>query len=158
MNTGAIRMAGPDDLGDVMTALRALAADLGDPFRADDAGVHRALFGPMPYACAMLAPGPLGIALCSPVVSTTLGQPVVFVSDLWVSDLARGQSLGRRLLAAAMRAGRDRWGACALRLNVYRDNVAAQGFYRHLGFQMDGADMPALLSGPALAALLEQSG
>lgn len=143
----------------MMHALRALAADLGDPFRAEEGVIGRALFGAPPHAFAVIAPGsdasgPAGLAFCNPVVSTVYGGTCVYVSDLWVAAAARGQSMGRRLLAEAMRIGRDRWDARAMKLMVYADNTGAQAFYRHLGFVIDGTEQPATLSGPAVAALV----
>jgi ribosomal protein S18 acetylase RimI-like enzyme len=148
-----IRLAGSDDMPEVMAGLRALATDLNDPFNASEARVAQALFGPQAYGFALLAAG-RGLALCSPIFSTFQGATTVYVSDLWVADAARGQGLGRALLAAAGQEGRARWQADALRLTVYDDNARAMAFYQRLGFALRDRDRIAALTGAPLMELL----
>jgi ribosomal protein S18 acetylase RimI-like enzyme len=150
-----IRAARLEDMPALMTALRALAHDLDDPFRMEAATLEAALFSPSPRAFALIA-GEDGAVLAQPNLSTSLGGTVTFVSDLWVSAGARGTGLGRRLLAAAAQEGAARWQSVALRLTVYQDNVGARAFYDRLGFVIRAADRNALLSGDALTRLMEQ--
>lgn len=154
---GAPQLAETHHLPLVMQGLRALAADLGDPFNATETHVGAALFGPGAYAFAMLAGTggtARGLAFCNPVLSTYQGAAIVFVSDLWVAAECRGQGMGRALLAAAAREGAARWGAKALRLTVYDDNAAALGFYLGAGFEIRHKDRAAALSGAALERLI----
>lgn len=140
-----------------MTALRALAQDLGDPFNASQPRVEAALFGPGAYAFAILAQeanAPLGIALCHPIFSTFQGTTCTYVSDLWVAPKARGQGLGQALLAKAATEGAARWHSQALRLTVYADNAPAIAFYHRLGFEIRTSDQAAALRGAALDALV----
>lgn len=151
-----IRRACPDDLQSIMFGLKALAADLGDPFNATQETIRESLFGPAAHSQALLATGSpitLGIALCSPLVSTTLGCSCIYVSDLWVEQTARGQSLGRQLLATAAREGRLRWQANAIVLNIYEENSSARDFYEHLGFKIHNRERRAALTGAALRSL-----
>lgn len=148
-----------DDLPQVIAGLQRLARDLGDPFRITPDMLSAALFGPERHAFAMLARGrdaPLGIALCSPVVSTMLGHSCLYITDLWVAAEARGQALGRRLLEAAARAGDRRWQAQSLVLTVYADNDGAGAFYRRLGFDIRAGDKRAILTGKDFARLVGQ--
>lgn len=149
-----VRLARPDDMPALMRALAALARDLDDPFRIEAATLEAALFGPSCRAFALLA-GADGAVLAQPTISTYLGGSVTFVSDLWVSEGARGTGLGRRLLAAAAREGAARWQAVALRLTVYEGNMGARAFYNRLGFTFRATDRNALLFGPALDRLME---
>jgi ribosomal protein S18 acetylase RimI-like enzyme len=154
-----IRVAGAGDAAALHAALRALAADLGDPFRAAEADIAAALAGPRAFALALLAGGapPAGAALAAPVMSTMAGGAVLHVSDLWVAAPARGRSLGRRLLAAAAREGRARWGTRGLTLTVYDGNAGARAFYARLGFRLRAGDHGAYLDADGIAALEGQA-
>ncbi len=118
-------------------ALCALSDDLGDIHAAGIKDLGAALLAPVPAAYGMLAQDDSsvkGAALFSPVFSTVLGAPGLYVSDLWVSPLARGRGLGRALLAQAARRAQARWRAEWMTLAVYRDSQSAQRFYHRLGF------------------------
>jgi ribosomal protein S18 acetylase RimI-like enzyme len=142
----APRVALPADLGDVIAGLRALAADLGDPFPMPDATLHKALFGPHPTAFALVAGGQ-GVALVQPQISTSAGGVLGYVSDLWVAPDARGTGLARDLLGLCARESAARWGALGLRLAVAGDNARARAFYDRLGFVTHARDRIALLTG-----------
>lgn len=145
------RLAGPGDLALLLAGLRALAQDLGDPFRIPPAALAQALFAPHPPALGLVAgEAPLGVALVQPVVSTSMGGMFGHVSDLWVAPAARGQGLGRALLALAWRAAQDRWQAVALRLGVDAANPQALAFYTRLGFSPRPSERVMVLHGPAL--------
>lgn len=128
----------PQTLHLLETGLRALAQDLGDPFRASRDTLEAALFSENPACHAVLATddGRLGgITLFSPLMSTVVGTPGVYVSDLWIAAEARGSGLGARLLAAAAQRAHTRWQASFLKLTTYDDNPGAIAFYRRLGFE-----------------------
>lgn len=156
-----IRRAQATDGAAVLAALRALAADLGDPFRASPGTLAAALFGPARFARAHLAisagGAPLGIVMANPQFSTAMGGAVTHVSDLWVSRAARGRGLGRRLLEHAARDGMEAWGARMLRLTVYADNAAAQDFYRALGFTVKSGEPAATLDSESFMALMTET-
>lgn len=151
-----IRVAGPSDLPALTAALRALAVDLGDPFRASDDSLKAALSGANRFAVAVMAEDggqAVGVLLAAPIFSTRAGGAVLYVSDLWVAPTARRRSLGRKLLAAAAREGSARWQSGALKLTVHADNARAQAFYTRLGFAVSEADRNAFLDRAGVAAL-----
>ncbi len=78
---------------------------------------------------ALLAEGPDGlIGYCSGEVAETRSE----VFTLYVLQRAQKLGLGRRLMAAAARVLAAR-GAHSLELAVLSENLAARGFYAHLG-------------------------
>lgn len=138
MTQVAFHRATPADVPQVMTLLRHLGRDLGDPFRMDAATLERALFGSYPAALAVIGRAPDGtavaVALGAPVVSTMRGGVGLYISDLWVQADYRGGGLGAALLRAAAAQGAEVWNTVFLKLAVYNDNEKAQAFYADLGF------------------------
>lgn len=154
-----IRKAEATDASRLNAALRALSDSMGDTHRASDAIITSAGFGPVPAFHALLAEQGaeiVGVAVCSPLFSTTRGVAGAYVSDLWVSDAMRGQGLGPRLLAAARDHGKALWGAAFLRLAVYGDNPRAQDFYIRLGFDAMEGDIWMTLEGKAFDDIGDQ--
>lgn len=145
-----IRAARMADLPLADKGLRALAAHLGDGYAVDAQALAEAAFGPAPSIRLQLALGAdgdcLGVVQGSPVFSTMQGGLGLFVSDLWVSEAARGAGLGRRLLAAVCRDAAAHWGRPNfVRLMVHRGNLGGAHFYERLGFRrMEGLDLIAL--------------
>ena len=151
-----IRPAGPEDIGALDFALRSLSADLGDTHKATVADLAAAAFAEHPSFRALLAENgneTVGATVFSPLFSTRMGSPGVYVSDLWVGPAARGSGLGRRLLAAAMAEGNALWGARFIKLAVHHDNEDAQAFYERLDFIEIAGEHSLILSGAALTAL-----
>ena len=151
-----IRSAGPDDIDALDLALRSLSVELGDGHRATAADLAVASLRDHPSFRALLAEGDgetVGAAVFSPLFSTRMGSPGIYVSDLWVGSAARGSGLGRRLLAAAMAEGSTVWGARFVKLAVHNDNAEAQAFYQRLGFVESAGEHSLILSGAALTAL-----
>ncbi|OJY33735.1 GNAT family N-acetyltransferase [Gemmobacter sp. LW-1] len=144
-----IRAATVEDAARVMAGLQALAADMGDPFRTTGAQVATALASGA--IRAELADH--GLALWSPFLSTTRGRMGAYVSDLWVGAEARGQGLGRQLLAAVRNRAEAEFGASFLRLAVYDDNPRARVFYDRLGFTPKADEIWLTLEGAALEAV-----
>lgn len=150
--------AGPKDMPEVMNALKALARDMGDPFKASDNSLSEALFGSPGFALALLARRGghvVGVALAAPLFSTSGGGAVLYVSDLWVDPAVRRQALGKRLLAEALSVGAARWRTTSIKLTVYSDNTQALDFYAGLGFVLQEKDRSAILS-PERANMLRQ--
>lgn len=138
MDNLTIRAVTKADLPLLDRALRALSSDLGDHHPADIALLEKAGFGPVPTYHALIAlddKGALfGAVVYSPFLSTSLAATGLYVSDLWVSDTARGAGLGPRLLAHAARSAEALWGAAYLKLAVYHDAQDARRFYDRMGF------------------------
>jgi GNAT superfamily N-acetyltransferase len=97
--------------------------------------IRRHLFGPRPFAFALLACGPgsaVGFALYYFRYSSFRGRPSVWLDDLYVQPAGRRQGVGRLIMRrlAEVAAGADcthiAWVASA-------SNLAGMGFYRRLG-------------------------
>ena len=152
MDRPRIRMARQDDAEAVTAMLANLAQDIGDEdrFCSDAETIARHGFGARSLFTSQIAEtetGAVGLALYFPVFSTTRGLPGLYVQDLWVSFTARGQGLGRALLAAAAAQANAEWGAEYLGLTVYHDNEGAQAFYQLLGFAAGENECPMTLDG-----------
>lgn len=126
-----------DDLTLLDAALRQLSADLGDPHSAELDALRTGLKGTIPAAYGLLAlEGDLiGAALFGPMFSTVRGAAGVYVSDLWVTEAARGKGLGRALLSQVARRAGILWRAEWMMLAVYAHTPASRRFYERLGFE-----------------------
>src|SRR5207249_888127 len=122
--------------------------DLLDMYCCDEFGDKKPL---TEYARANLIPGlvkhggarvflaldgnePLGVAICMLGFSSFRGKPLINIHDVAVSPAARGQGIGRKLLAAVEEEAR-KLGCCKVTLEVRSDNVRAMGLYRSVGFK-----------------------
>lgn len=147
-----------DDIPALDTALRALAAHLGDAYETDIETLAFALCGPAAPCLALLATRdrhPVGAVLAAPVFSTMRGGAGLFVSDLWVAEEARGQGLGRRLLARTLKEGARCNAGRFLKLSVYHDNPEARAAYDSLGFTAHADETAMFLTGAPLSILKE---
>ena len=81
--------------------------------------------------------------------SSWRGKKGVYVLDIYIAPEARGQGLGRRLIAKAAEWGRAR-GASYIRLSVDQKNIHAINFYEAIGFAEGSHDRVFILSGEAL--------
>ena len=155
-----LRLAEQKDIETIDTLLRALSEDLGDQHIAPIDTLRQAGFGEFPAFHAQIAFStenntPMGIALYSPLFSTTSGGAGLYLSDLWVAPEQRGTGLGSRLIAAAASDAAERWLACFVKLPVYADNMAAMAFYDRLGFAAaTSSERYRVLNGDALDVLL----
>lgn len=143
-----------DDVALLHQALTRLSDDLGDTHIASLSALEAAGFGASPSWQAMLALRagvPVGALLASPLFSTTRGGLGLFVSDLWVDGGLRGQGLGQRLLAQALRE----WSPVFVKLAVYKGNAGAEAFYTRAGFATQD-DTNMILHGAALDRLKGQ--
>jgi ribosomal protein S18 acetylase RimI-like enzyme len=162
MNGVLIRKATASDAERLNTALENLSRDLGDSHFATADDLVRHGFGAVPAFFALVAGqhdnGALrGALIASPVFSTSLGGAGLYVSDLWVSDTARGQGLGPRLLQAAIAEAPADWTIRFLKLAVHNHNNAARRFYERLGFEDLPDETVLALKGDALETLRNQS-
>ncbi|MXN63904.1 GNAT family N-acetyltransferase [Stappia sp. GBMRC 2046] len=157
-----IRRAGREDVAALHHALAELSADIGDDHGAGEADLLRHGFGPEPAFQALLAQPldtgeVLGVAVYSPVFSTVRAGAGFYVSDLWVSQAARGMGLGKRLLGQVVAQAPQDWTVRFLKLAVYDDNPSARAFYERLGFVTDPRETYLSIVGEALDALKETS-
>jgi GNAT superfamily N-acetyltransferase len=132
-----IRPATAADLPGILQLIRALAdyEKLSHQVVVDEARLHEHLFGSRPYAEVLLAEEGaqlVGYALFFHTYSTFLGQPSLYLEDLFVLPSHRGRGLGKALLARLARlaverhCGRFEW-------MVLDWNTPALQFYESLG-------------------------
>jgi GNAT superfamily N-acetyltransferase len=124
---------------------------------ATEKSLRETLFGPRPHAeviFACLDGEPVGFALFFHNYSTFLGQPGIFLEDLFVRPHARGHGVGKLLLQWLARTAVER-NCGRLEWNVLDWNEPAIGFYRKLGarpmdewrtFRLTGAELQTLAS------------
>lgn len=132
-----IREARPEDTGDILRLIRALAEYEREPdaVEATEDSLDAALFGPQPLVHAHVAEVEgrvVGIAVWFLSFSTWTGRHSLYLEDLFVDPAIRGQGLGRdlvrRLAARAVELG------CArMDWAVLDWNEPAMGFYRSFG-------------------------
>ena len=128
---------------------------LEDQMVATAADLTAALFGPRPYAevvFACLDGTPVGFALFFHNFSTFLGKPGIYLEDLFVRPAARGQGVGRALLAWLARTALER-GCGRLDWAVLAWNEPSIGFYRSLGAVLQDGWTGMRVSGAALERL-----
>ncbi|PCJ07707.1 MAG: GNAT family N-acetyltransferase [Rhodobacteraceae bacterium] len=152
-----IRLVKTKDIPMLCDGLRILARDLGDSYSISDATMLAALTGSAPIARALVAgaDAPLGLALFSPLVSTSFGATGTFLTDLWVASSERGTGLGRRMLTQVLTTSKNLWGGQYLRLAAYDDKPQALAFYEKLGFERRGHEHALILPVDAAKILME---
>ena len=117
-------------------------------------------FGADPAFEALIAErggAPVGLCLFFESFSTWDGRRGVYVQDIYVSEVARGLGLGRRLLAEAAAISRARGGSY-LRLSVEARNDRAQAFYQRVGLAWSNSERIYQVRGDDFAALAEAAG
>ncbi len=137
--TATIRPCRPDDAEALVRLIHELAVyeHLEDFARATPDALRSHLFGPRPFAEAILAEmggEPAGFALYFVTFSTFRGQPGLYLEDIFVREAYRGQGIGKSLLAAVAKEAIDR-GFGRLEWSVLDWNQPAIGFYRSQGAQ-----------------------
>lgn len=133
----SIRYATRDDVPTILTFIHELAKyeKLAHNVIATEDSLRKSLFGDHPMAEVLLAEYsemPIGFALFFHNYSTFLGQPGIYLEDLYIKPSYRGQGVGKTLLArigeiAKQRdCGRVEW-------SVLDWNKDAIRFYQNLG-------------------------
>jgi GNAT superfamily N-acetyltransferase len=153
-----LRDATPADVPDLLRLVRALAEYERklEKFTATAEDYQRLLFGPRPYAQAMVAErggSAVGVALYHRTVSTFAGRPGYFLEDIFIEPAERGSGLGRAFFAElARRLAAE--GGDNLSWRVLHWNAPAIGFYERLGAERATGEWHSMsLSGDALARL-----
>ncbi len=132
-----IRPAEPEDAETIIGLIRELAVyeHLEHEARATPEAFRQHLFGPRPFAEAMLAEvegAPVGFALYFHTFSTFRGQPSLYLEDLFVRPDHRGQGIGKAILRRLARLAVER-GCGRLEWAVLDWNAPSIGFYKSLG-------------------------
>lgn len=152
-----IRPAVPEDVPQILTFIRALAAYEREPdaVTATEADLLRDGFGPNPYYWCLIAEQdgvPAGFALCFYSYSTWLGKPGVYLEDLFVLPEFRGLGIGKALLhrVAVVAVDKD---FPRLGWEVLDWNTPAIEFYQAMGAEFLDTWRNVRVSGEALKRL-----
>lgn len=153
-----VRGAEEADVGLIAGLVRELAEfeRLLHEVRLTEDALRDALFGERPYAEVAIAEDeraePMGFALYFHTYSTFLGQPGIYLEDLFVRPEHRGAGVGTALLRHLGRLAAER-GCGRLEWAVLDWNEAAIEFYRRLGARPTADWTVYRLDGEALARL-----
>ncbi|GAA4161521.1 GNAT family N-acetyltransferase [Shinella granuli] len=154
-----IRPAVAEDAEIIHAALKTMAVDMGAEakFVSTVEDVRRHGFGETPAFEVLIAEAGAafaGLCLSFPSFSTWMGEPGLYVQDLFVADAFRGRRIAERLLRATAQRGRTR-GAHYMRLSVDVDNLRAQGLYDRLGIRHSRSEQIHMIKGADFDAFAE---
>jgi GNAT superfamily N-acetyltransferase len=157
-----LRDAAPGDEALVLRFIRELAEyeHLLHEVRATEAGLRHLLFGPRPYAEALIAEAggqPVGFALWFYTVSTFNGAPSLYVEDVYVQQARRGGGIGRAMFSDLAQRALAR-GCTRMDWSVLDWNEPSIRFYRAIGAQPVKGWTLQRLTGGALAKLAGGAG
>lgn len=132
-----IRFAGEADAPLILQFIKGLAEyeRLTHEVRATEAQLRETLFGARRYAEVIIGEfegTPVGFALFFHNYSTFLGQPGIYLEDLFVTPDMRGRGFGKELLTFLARLAVER-NCGRLEWAVLDWNAPAIGFYKKLG-------------------------
>jgi len=132
-----IREAKPGDVPLILTFIRDLARyeKLEHLVVATEEKLHESLFGQHRYAETLILEDegvPYGFALFFHNFSTFVGNPGLYLEDLYVKPEARGRGYGKALLARLARIARDR-NCGRFEWSVLDWNEPSIQFYKSLG-------------------------
>ena len=132
-----ITPATESDLSLILSFIRKLAEyeKLSHLVIATEANIREHVFGTNPVAEVLLAYWdgvPVGLALYFRNFSTFLGQPGIYLEDLFVEPAYRGKGIGKALLARLAKIAMER-GYGRLEWAVLDWNAPSIKFYRSLG-------------------------
>lgn len=155
-----LRAARPEDAALILELIRGLAEyeRLAHQVVASEESLTRWLFGERPMAEVLIAEhegAAAGFALYFHNFSTFLGQPGIYLEDLFVRPTLRGRGIGRLLLSQLARLAVER-GCGRLEWSVLDWNEPAIGFYRALGAEAMDEWTVYRVTGSALRELAAQ--
>src|SRR6266550_7573526 len=132
-----IRQATEADVPLILQFIRALAIyeKLEHRVIATEASLRQTLFGNPRFAevaFAVVDKEEAGFALFFHNYSTFLGQPGIYLEDLFVREEMRGRGIGKALLARLARIARER-GCGRVEWAVLDWNAPSIAFYRSIG-------------------------
>jgi GNAT superfamily N-acetyltransferase len=152
-----IERATERDVPVILQLIKALAEyeRMSADVTATEEKLRQSLFGPRPAAEVVIGYAGdtvAGFALYFGNYSTFLGQPGIYLEDLYVAPEWRGRGFGKRLLAHLAALAIER-GCGRLEWAVLNWNEPAIGFYKKLGaapmdawtvFRVTGDELPRL--------------
>jgi GNAT superfamily N-acetyltransferase len=153
----SIRSATEGDTALILRFIKKLAEyeKLSHEMRATEATLRANLFGKRAYAETLLAywgGEPVGFALFFHNFSTFLGQPGIYLEDLFVDPEHRGKGIGKALLVTLAGLAVER-GCGRVEWAVLDWNEPSINFYRSLGAEAKDEWTTYRLTGDALAKL-----
>lgn len=131
-----IRPAIPGDIPDLIAMIAALARHHDDAASVTRETLFRDAFGASRFLHILIADGgtgPVGYAALLSLAQLHYGRRGMDLHHLFVTDLCRGQGIGRQLLQAALGFARD-LDASYVTVGTHPDNRKAQDFYLKCGF------------------------
>lgn len=154
----AIRAARDGDAAVILGFVRELAEyeKLAHEAVASEDMIARALFGPRPYAEALIAEragAAVGFALFFPTFSTFVGKPGLYLEDIYVQPTQRRHGVGHALLrelakiALARDCGRLEWAVLDWNepaIRFYRDKLGARAMADWTVQRLDRTGIAAL--------------
>jgi len=152
-----IRPATRADVPQILAFIRALATYEREPdaVTATEADLLRDGFGPNPFYFCLIAESdgsPAGFALCFFSYSTWLGQPGLYLEDLFVHPQFRGLGIGKGLLQRVAAIAIEK-GCPRLQWEVLDWNTSAIDFYRAMGADFMDTWRNVRVTGDALLKL-----
>ncbi len=152
-----IRPATAADVPLILSFIRALATYERAPgaVSATEEGLLRDGFGPHPYYECLIAEcdgQPAGFALYFFNYSTWMGQPGLYLEDLFVQPELRGRGIGKALLQRVAAVAVDK-GCPRLQWEVLDWNTPAIDFYAAMGAEFLDEWRNVRVSGEALLRL-----
>ena len=153
-----VRKARPDDCAIMFDMIRALATyqGVGDRVHSSVATLQKDGFGPTPRFEALIAErsgAHVGLAIFQPHYSSWEGATLLQITDMFVSESARGTGVGFRLALEVGRIARDR-GCIGLQLNMVHANPSRSSLDR-MGFEHQDDLLHYRLDAAGLRKLLE---
>jgi GNAT superfamily N-acetyltransferase len=157
-----IRPATPEDVPQILAFIRALAVyeRAPDAVVASEEALLRDGFGPHPYYECLLAEHdgtPAGFALYFFNYSTWMGQPGIYLEDLFVQPELRGLGIGKALLKQVAAVALEK-GCQRLQWEVLDWNTPAIDFYSAMGAEFLDEWRNVRVTGDALARLAAGGG
>jgi GNAT superfamily N-acetyltransferase len=154
-----IRPATAADVPLILGFIRALAAyeRAPDAVVATEEGLLRDGFGPHPYYECLIAEyngKPAGFALYFYNYSTWMGQPGIYLEDLFVQPELRGHGIGKALLQRVAAVAVEK-GCQRLQWEVLDWNTPAIDFYAAMGAEFLDEWRNVRVGGEALKRLAE---
>lgn len=135
-----IRAAVAADQAELLAMVQALTRHHADEPLLTAESLARDVFGPEPWFRVRVAEGEaglLGYAATLPLARLGYGARGMDLHHLFVTEAARGQGVGRALVAACEALARD-LGCSYLIIGTHPGNLAAHRYYQGLGY----AQMP----------------
>lgn len=153
-----IRLATEDDIPQLLRLMRALAVfeHYIDSFAVTEEVLLERGFRTQPpdfYALVAEQQDTLvGMLVYYIVPFTATATPTLYMKELYVDDMVRGQGIGEFLMRAAAQVALAN-GCGAIRWTVANWNTGGQRFYERLGAKANPVWIDYSLSGPALVEL-----